>query len=116
MQHYLKIISARSLRFLLLNAVVMLTFSLLSPAAPLMVGDEYGGGKVVYIFQPGDKDFAETADQAVIVAKADVSAALSWSDTKSSTDKLEGIGFHDRNLPNRAKQVRLERSQNSVHR
>jgi len=93
MKQYLKIFQFRPLRALLLVAVAMVTFSPLSSAAPLMVGDEYGGGKVVYIFQPGDKDFAKTADQAVIVAKADVSATISWSDSRSAADKIEGIGF-----------------------
>ncbi len=108
MKNDLKIFSVRLQRFLLLTALGMLTLSPLSPAAPLMVGDEYGGGKVVYIFQPGDKDFAETADQAVLVAKADVSAALSWSDTRSSTDKIEKIGSNGDNLSGSARQARIE--------
>ncbi len=106
MKNYPKIVPARVLELLLLTALGMTTLSPLSLAAPLMVGDEYGGGKVVYIYQPGDKGFAEKADQAVIVAKADVSASISWSDTRSSTDKLEGIGSHDGNLHERTRQAR----------
>ena len=109
MDSYLKIVQARQLRLLLLTLIGMLTFSTFSPAAQLKVGDEYEGGKIVYIFQPGDKDFAETADQAVIVAKADVLANYTWSDTRSSIDKLEGLGSHDGNLPGHARQARLVR-------
>ncbi len=109
MKNDLNIFPPPSLRLLLLTALNMITLSPLSPAAPLMEGDEYGGGKVVYIFQPGDQDFAESADQAVIVAKADVSATISWSDTRTSTDKLEGIGSHERRVPGRARQARLAR-------
>jgi len=106
MKNYPTVVPARLLKFLLLTFSAMTTLSSLTLAAPLMIGDEYGGGRVVYIYQPGDKRFAETADQAVIVAKADVSASSSWSDTRSSTDKLEGIGSHDGNLHERARQAR----------
>ncbi len=108
MKNYLNIFPPRPLR-LLLTALGMVMLSTLSSAAPLMVGDAYGGGKVVYFFQPGDQDFAESADQAVIVAKADVSATILWSDTRTSIDKLEGIGSHERRVPGRARQARLAR-------
>jgi len=107
MKFFLKILSPRRQRLLLLTVAGIITFSPLSLAAPLMVGDDYGGGRVVYIFQPGDKEFAETADQAVIVAKAEASSTLSWTDSRSSTDKLEGLGSSDRNLPARTRQAQL---------
>ncbi len=107
MKNCIQKVLIRLLKPLLLGAVGFVALSTHSMAAMLKVGDEYGGGKVAYIFQPGDNDYAKTADQAVIVAKADVSASLYWSDTRTSTDKLEGIGYYDGNLPRRVRQDRL---------
>ncbi len=106
MNNCLQKVFTRQLKALLLAAVGMVALSSQSSAA-LKVGDAYGGGVVAWIVQPGDKDYAETTEQAVIVAKADVSATLYWSDTRTATDKLEAIGFKDGNLQGRARQTRL---------
>ncbi len=47
----------------------------------LKIGDEYGGGKIAYIFQPGDKDYIEGEHHGLVAAKEDISAtyADAWS-------------------------------------
>jgi hypothetical protein len=108
MKSFLKILLARPQRLLLTIAGVI-TFSPYSQAAPLIVGDEYEGGRIFYIFQPGDKEYAETVDQAVILAKAETSSSLFWTDSRSSTDKLERIGAHGQNVQGSTRQARLVR-------
>lgn len=88
----------RSLMLLLLSATSMATLSVKSSAALLKVGDEFGGGKIVYIFNPGDKGYAERTEQAVIIGKADVSVNIYWSEAKTSMDRIDAIGYHDVNL------------------
>ena len=97
----------RPVTFLLFTATGMITHSTLSPAELLKVGNTYEGERVADIFQPGDQDYAETAEQAVIVAKADASTTLYWSDAKTSSDKLEGMGYGKINLPGKAGKKQL---------
>jgi hypothetical protein len=95
---------SRSLMLLLLTAIGVATLPAKSSATPLKVGDEYGGGKIVYIFQPGDAEYAETTEQAVISPKTDISGNIFWSDVKTSTDKLDNLGYSERNRQGEARQ------------
>ncbi len=98
---------APPLKWLLLTGMGLLSLSPLSTAEPLKIGDAYGGGKIAYILQPGDNKYAEFTEEAVIIGKAEVSAALYWVDTKTSYDRLDAIGYNVRNWPGQAQQDKL---------
>jgi hypothetical protein len=98
---------SRSLRLLVLMAIAMTTLSVKLSAALLKVGDEYGGGKVANIIQPGDKDYADIAVQAVIIGKADISVNIYWSEAKTSMDRIDAIGYNEVNFQQNAHQNQL---------
>ena len=45
----------------------------------LAVGDNYSGGKIGYILQPGDPGYAADVQHGLIVATVDQSAAINWA-------------------------------------
>ena len=44
----------------------------------LMVGYDYGGGKIAYIFQPGDPGYVTGEMHGLIAAPSDINTALEW--------------------------------------
>ena len=92
-------VSAKRVLLLVCFCSVMVSAAVF--AAPLNVGDEYGGGKVVYLLQPGEKGYEENELHGLIVAKEDLQdELLSWSDAKVAVAGLEIGGNKGWVLPN----------------
>ena len=56
----------------------------IASTVPIYVGDSYGGGTVVYIFQPGDSRYVAGETHGIIAATSDVSYS-SWGCTTTAT-------------------------------
>jgi len=85
----------RLMKSLLLSFFVLLGVSPLSQARTLKVGDEYAGGIVIYLFQPGEEGFKERAEEVMIVGETTLSEHLYWSDAKAASDKFDPPSYGD---------------------
>lgn len=84
---------------LLLSVFLLLGVSPLSQARTLKVGDEYAGGIVIYLFQPGEVGFKERAEEVVIAAETTLSEHLYWSDAMAASDKFDPSSYGDWDKP-----------------
>ena len=84
-------------------------------AAPINVGDEYGGGKVVYLLQPGDHGYKEGESHGLIAAKEDLpQESLSWFEAKAAVERMEVSGNKGWSLPNEKELSLLYQSKDLV--
>lgn len=101
MKHYAILLPLRLVKQVLLLCCCLFAFSPDSFARPLKVGDEYAGGIVIYLYQPGEEGFKESARETVIAGKTNISENLYWSDAKAASDKFDGPSYSDWDLPAR---------------
>ena len=59
---------ARLLTTFLLAGLSMVSLTSLSSAVTYKIGDTFGGGKVAYIFQSGDRGYVEGQQHGLIAA------------------------------------------------
>ena len=101
--------SGRILISLLLTTIGTISVAVCSSGAPLKIGDEYGGGKIACILEPGDTGYAELAEQFMIASKADISESENLTAAQTASDKMEHSGYCDRLL-----QIKSPRNQVAV--
>jgi hypothetical protein len=86
-----------------------------APAAShLKVGDSYGGGKVVYLFQSGDEGYVAGQTHGLIASKEDIGAGATWEKAVKLCQQYKAGGFSDWRLPNKAELNRLYASRSVV--
>ncbi len=84
-------------------------------SAPLKVGDDFGGGKVVYLVQPGEEDYKADEPHGIVVAPEDLSDdALSWSEAKAAAERMEIGGAKGWSLPNEKELLLLYQNRDVV--
>jgi hypothetical protein len=109
---FTKTISRRWLMPLLLFVLMLAVDPLLSHAALIKIGDEYGAGRVVYILQPGDVHYKANEQHGLIAAMEDLpQESLSWSEAKAATARLEISGYKGWSLPTREELTMLYKNQ-----
>lgn len=84
-----------SVKLLLLSGFGLLMVSPLSQARTLKVGDEYGGGVVIYLFPQDEGRFKKSADEVMIAGETKMSEHLYWSHLKTASDKFRGNLYSD---------------------
>ncbi len=100
MKNFSKKVCIRLLAAMLLWGMGTVTVSEVSFAAPVNVGDEYGGGKVVYLLQPGDSGYVAGEEHGLIAAKQDLpEESLNWAEAKAAAERLELSGYKGWSLP-----------------
>ena len=90
-----KISSIRTVKLLLLLGFCLLTVLPLSQARTLKVGDEYGGGVVIYLFPQDEGGFKKSAEEVVIAGETNMSEHLYWSHLKTASDTFNGALYRD---------------------
>lgn len=85
----------RHLKVLLLTVPGIVSVPALSVGETLKIGDQFGGGVVAFVLEPGDPGYAEVAEHFLIIAKADISETFEWSESKAAAFQLEENSLHD---------------------
>ncbi|NTV68360.1 MAG: DUF1566 domain-containing protein [Chlorobaculum sp.] len=78
-----------------------------SAPASLKTGDQYGGGKVAFLFQPGEAGYVEGQTHGLIAATADLGNGTTWSKAVTLCKEYRGGGFSDWRLPSKEELNRL---------
>ena len=100
MKHFVNKIGIRLMTAFLLSGLSLIVVSGVSSAAPVSVGDQYGGGKVVYVLQPGDPGYSAGEQHGFIAATEDLpEESLTWSEAKSAVARLAINGNTGWSLP-----------------
>lgn len=115
MKSIVEVLVLRPFRVLMLLCVAVLMVSGVLSAAPISVGDEYGGGKVVYILQPGDPGYKADEPHGLIAAKEDLpQESLSWFEAKAAAERMEIGGNKGWSLPSEKELSLLYRNKDAV--
>ncbi|MBV5319835.1 MAG: DUF1566 domain-containing protein [Chlorobium phaeobacteroides] len=101
----------RSLFFVFL---ILLAFSVPSSASTISIGSDYGGGKIAYIFQPGDPDYIAGQQRGIIVANKEISGTYNWASAVSACETLNQNGFDDWRLPSKSELEKIYANRNAL--
>ncbi len=73
----------------------------------LDIGDNFGGGKVAYIFKQGDHGYVAGQTHGLIAAKGDLSYNDTWKNAMKACREYRAGGFSDWRLPKKDELPRL---------
>jgi hypothetical protein len=77
------------------------TISFATPVLPLAVGMLHGGGRIFYVFQPGDPGYVANETHGLIAAPVDQSSGIRWNNgsniTTGATGTAIGTGLSNTN-------------------
>jgi hypothetical protein len=73
----------------------------------LKIGDNYGGGKVAYLYQSGDEGYVAGQTHGLIASKHDVGSDTTWEKAVKQCKQYKNGGFSDWRLPNKGELDKL---------
>jgi hypothetical protein len=80
----------------------------------LKIGDSYGGGKIAYIFNRGERGFVEGETHGIIAARRDLGVSDTWSKAIARCKAYQANGYRNWHLPSKDELDKLYANRRSI--
>jgi hypothetical protein len=88
--------------------------SVSSAPSSLRSGDSFGGGKVVYLLQPGEQGYTAGQAHGLVAALEDIGKGTTWAKAVKLCQDYRGGGFSDWRLPDKEELNRMYLNKSAI--